>query len=245
MEDNNSLEEISPLQLDNKQIVRPALERHFIRILAIRSQGISLTTLNQKHFLPPTDPQNPKTILLDLDHTLIFPFQDKSFFRFQVPVLFTKKYNFPFLLRLGAIQFIEKLGEVCEIVLYSSGTRKYIIDIINRVPIFNSYIKYILSRDDCCKCREGYLKSAKILNRAPEDVIVVDDSFSVYPEDLDNVVPVVPFENVDMYETDNELSTLSEYILELIKVKDVRESLSTKFRLRNKLLQFSRSVGPD
>ena len=227
--------------------VQIKIDQNLLNLLAIRNQGVNLTSLAQKHTLPPIQGSGlykKKTLLLDLDHTLILPMlKDKSYLLGQVPALFTKKLKLPFLIRRGATQFVETLAEKCEIVLYSSGTMEYIADIINRVPKFNSNIKYVLSRDDCCKFGEGFLKSAKILNRSPENVIVVDDSYSVYPEDLDNVVPVVPFRDAEKYECDKELWKILGYIQELLDVEDVREPLKSKFGLRKKVTAYWQQLG--
>ena len=222
-------------------------QQNLTRLLSIRSQGISLSGLTQKHLLPPllTHKQSPKkTIFLNLYRTIILlVHKDIAYLLDQVPLLFTSRLKIPFLIRRGATQFVETLAENCEIVLYSSGTMEYIADIINRVPKFNSNIKYVLSRDDCCKFGERYLKSAKILNRSPENVIVVDNSYSVYPEDLDNVLPVTSFNNAEMYETDNELFKALGDILKLIEVKDVRESLKSQYKLTHKLNEFLGCLG--
>ena len=230
-------------------------EPQFHKLIALKSQTICLDGIIHKYSLLEDVIEDPnylkdpaigkKTILLDLDLTLIH-----SFFDALPPVgrafpLIMVNPIFNIVVRKGARKFVHELGKHSEIILYSSGTAIYVQEIINSVKEFKLNIKYLLSREDCHIVKElvAYLKSAKIIeNRDPKNIIVVDDSFWAYPEDLDNVIPVRPFV-VDKYHADAELEELLLYIPFLLKQADVRPFLRKKYGLQRQFDQKFRLLG--
>ena len=211
-----------------------------LNLVSVLSAGVPLFQL-PTHELPPPAP-GKKTLLLDLDLTLIYSFAQGGALPDDIPVLFTRKLNIPFVLRPGATRFVRELSCHAEIILYSSGTTDYIREIVDRVPAFSQSIHHILSRDHCLVFRQGYLKSANVKGRRMEDIIIVDDSFWVYPNDLDNLIPVIPF-NVNIYEQDNHLLSILPYVLSLMTQKDVRNSIKTEFHISTTAKQFLKSLG--
>ena len=229
----------------------------FITLLALKSKIYSLDRIIHKYSLKEEviehtncmkDPAiERKTILLDLDLTLIQSYFDDILppVGSAVPLIMVNPI-FNIVVRKGARKFVQELEKYCEIILYSSGTATYVQEIINSVSEFKLNIKYVFSRDDCQivkEAKETYLKSAKIIeNRDPKNIIVVDDSFWAYPEDLDNVVPVKPFV-VKEYNTDTELEELLLYILFLLEQADVRYSLRKKYGLQKQFDHKFRLLG--
>ena len=203
----------------------------------IRSKGFSLNhlpyTIPEALNPQQTDHKSTKIILLDLDKTLIYCLINTPqaiSFQYNLPIIYSRLLHLPFVLRPGAIQFVKILSKYTDIILYSAGTIHYILDILTTVKLFDTHIKYILSRKNCLECVYGCLKSAKLINRELKDIIIVDDCFWGYPEDLDNVIPIPPFD-IELYSRDRELLICQEYILSILHLQDLRIPLIGKFRL--------------
>ncbi len=160
------------------------LRRGRASVLIIRNAGIP-DFAYPMHVVPPQIDSlvHKKTVLLDLDQTLIFSYiKDKECAPPKdLPILYTNNLDIPFLIRQGAIKFVEELGRHAEIILYSAGTMEYIQEIIARVPAFSENIHHIICRDDCLPFRDSFLKSGRIKGRKIEDIIIIDDSFWIYP----------------------------------------------------------------
>ena len=188
-----------------------------------------------KYNFPISPSPSKKTILLDLDHTLIISYlEELPDLPSGIPLTFSNS-KIPFILRPGAIQFVTQLAEQCEIIIYTSATNQYLIDIFSSIQQFETNISHSLTREDCYMLQEGvFLKSAEIIqNRHISDIIAIDDSFWAYPNHLDNVVPISPF-NVELYHSDHELLNTYNFVLSILHLDDVREGIKQKFCLQEK-----------
>ena len=223
----------------------------FYKLLQINNLSFSFHALPKINFPKPWELgkytlSSNKTVLLDLDWTLILPMYNKSvpINNPQIPIIMTPDTQIPFVLRPGAREFVTQLGKHCEIILYSSGTLIYLNEILNVVEEFKANITHILSRNNCYSINnEIFLKSAKILeNREIENIIVVDDSFWVYPQDLDNVLHIKAFD-LQTYTKDNELQEKLIFLLSILQFEDVREPLRKKFHLQDQFLDKYKKLG--
>ena len=202
-------------------------------LLNIKREGCTLEHLEKQNIPEEVnikEKKSNKTIILDLDKTLIQVITKEEWLECKIPILISKELKIPYIVRRGAILFVQKLASYAELILYSAATLDYITDIINGIPAFRENIKYILSRENCGESQSCYLKSTKIINRDLENIIIVEDSYWVYPQDLDNVVPVLPFD-MEIYWEDRELEAVLRYILSIIYEKDVRIAIKEKFGL--------------
>ena len=74
------------------------------------------------------------TLVLDLDETLVHC-QRKA------------NKGFILLLRPGLTEFLEKMKNMCELILFSFGTSNYVDSIINVIEKEEKYFEYILDRN--------------------------------------------------------------------------------------------------
>ena len=215
--------------LSMQELIKNGIEK----LLDIRKIGYSLDSL-AKVYIQERDISykgRKKSILLDLDQTLILTITNENWLDSGLPIRISKELGIPFVIRPGAIRFVKTLCKYAEIILYSAATPDYISDIINSVQTFKENISHILTRENCLHYKGGYLKSAKIINRIPQDIIIVDDSFWAYPDDLDNVIPVRPF-RLAKYLHDLELLFILHFIISLLSVPDVRKFIPKMYNLR-------------
>ncbi|KAL6121162.1 hypothetical protein NUSPORA_01965 [Nucleospora cyclopteri] len=131
--------------------------------------------------LPPKTDTLP-TIVLDLDHTLIFPSA--------VPLEnydFTKKIKYKgkiikmyFVKRPFLTKFLEEVSKHFEVIVYTAGILQYGIKIIKHID-HNNHIKYCLGRKYCTvltkngHTKDLYVKNLEILGRDLKKTILIDD----------------------------------------------------------------------
>ncbi len=221
-------------------------QEQFRQLLSLRNSTFSLDALTNKYFIS-TNHGRPfkKTVFLDLDQTLIYSFLGRlPPAGLGLPFILTPNLV-SFVVRKGARKLVCKLAQRCELILYSAGSSDYVNEIIHNLHEFRSNFTHILTRDDCyhVQDKEIYLKCARIMKeRNIEDIIIVDDSFWVYPNELDNIIPVAPFA-VNEFHNDEVLKEILEEILLLLKMEDIRPALRNKYHLSDQINVKLKSLG--
>ena len=184
---------------------------------------------NNQFILPKIDNSKYKyTLVLDLDETLVHC---------------QKKVNNEFILlfRPGLYEFLLKMKNICELILFSYGTPNYVDSIIKIIEKNEKFFEYILDRNHVTYDNGNYVKDLNMLNRDLKNIIIIDDSSKFFKFHKENGICVKPFYG-DIENDKNTLSILGN-ILEKIFYDvnitgDVRISLK-KFR---RLLNFSNII---
>ena len=194
------------------------------------SSGIS------KIHIPKCVPHMSKTVILDFDEILIY--SPSSTIPSASPtselLKTTNLFNFHFYLRPFALQFIRKLSEMAELILYSSADYTYLIDIINTLNM-GKYFSYVLSRNNCFPFKGGMVKALQIINRSKGNTVILDDNIAVWPLDIANLFPISKFKG-DL--SDNELFTIYPQLCYMLNRKDLKQALKNKFKIRERLKKF-------
>ena len=133
--------------------------------------------------MPPSTKPNKKTLVLDLDETLIHSeFQKprkRHDFTIKVDIegVFADVYVF---VRPYVKEFITKMAILYELVIFTAALPNYANAIIDKLP--NSMlISHRLYRHHCFKSgREVYIKEMKKLGRDLKDIIILDVRKSIY-----------------------------------------------------------------
>eukprot|EP00331_Platyophrya_macrostoma_P026497 CAMPEP_0176437248 /NCGR_PEP_ID=MMETSP0127-20121128/18495_1 /TAXON_ID=938130 /ORGANISM="Platyophrya macrostoma, Strain WH" /LENGTH=356 /DNA_ID=CAMNT_0017820811 /DNA_START=1 /DNA_END=1071 /DNA_ORIENTATION=+ len=174
-----------------------------------------------------------KILVLDLDETLItcqskpsndqsskmikFTFDDKSFYICKRP---------------GLEEFLVEMLQHYTLVLYTTGTEKYASAAL-RVLGIDGFFSLILHRDHCQVNSHNKLeKDLSILAASPGDLILVDDSFSHFKNQPDNILLIKPF---DGKRDDCELSTITNFLVGMSRINDVRPVMETYFTYKQAL----------
>ena len=190
---------------------------------------------SEKLLLPPKsrDLLNKKTLILDLDETLVH----SSFTSFEkndivLDVDFEGvMYNIFVLVRPDAELFIKSVSKFFEVVIFTASISKYaspLLDILDK----EKNIKYRLYRDHCTFINGIYIKDLKKCNRSLKDLIIVDNSPIAYAFDSDNGLPIKTwYDDPD----DRELMKLVPILEYLSKTKDVRKFID-QIVYNNKIL---------
>ena len=182
------------------------------------------------------DPYKP-LLLLDMDETLLFTTinmerTSKTTLKIKSPKgisLYIEIYLRPFLKR-----FLEKIRKYYNLGIFTASERYYAEPCINHFDSKEgSYFCLKLYRDSCTQMSCGtYVKDLNILFGIFEAnrILLVDNLVACYSQQLDNGVPVIPYEKVDFH--DRELLSLIRYLRKAYGSKQVRQFNKKYFRLK-------------
>ncbi|KAK7692450.1 hypothetical protein QCA50_004075 [Cerrena zonata] len=172
--------------------------------------------------LPPVSPKHAgrKCLVLDLDETLVHSsFKSISQADYVVPVEIEYHWHNVYVIkRPGVDNFLKKMGEIYEIVVFTASLSKYADPVLDKLDI-HRVVSHRLFRESCYNHRGNYVKDLSQLGRPIEDTIILDNSPASYIFHPNNAVPVSSW-FTDPH--DQELSDLCPFLTDLATVDDVR-----------------------
>ncbi|EIM82834.1 NIF-domain-containing protein [Stereum hirsutum FP-91666 SS1] len=172
--------------------------------------------------LPPLFPQHAgrKCLVLDLDETLVHSsFKSIQQADYVVPVEIEYNWHNVYVIkRPGVDNFLKKMGEIYEIVVFTASLSKYADPVLDKLDI-HRVVTHRLFRESCYNHRGNYVKDLSQLGRPIADTIILDNSPASYIFHPNNAVPVSSWFN-DPHDT--ELTDLCPFLTDLATVDDVR-----------------------
>ncbi|KAF9446388.1 NIF-domain-containing protein [Macrolepiota fuliginosa MF-IS2] len=175
-----------------------------------------------KPLLPPVAPQHAgrKCLVLDLDETLVHSsFKAVQQADFVVPVEIEYHWHhFHVLKRPGVDEFLRRMGEIYEVVIFTASLSKYADPVLDKLDI-HRVVAHRLFRESCFSHKGNYVKDLSQLGRPISDTIILDNSPASYIFHPHNAVPVSSWFN-DPH--DAELTDLIPFLADLTSVPDVR-----------------------
>ena len=177
---------------------------------------------NPSEFYLPPNKTGKKTLVLDLDETLVHsqfgPFDIPSDVVINIEIE-NEIHDIHVLVRPGVKEFLEKLSKRFEIIIFTASISKYagpLLDILDK----NKLCTYRLFREHCTLINTSFVKDLKKLGRDLKDVIIVDNSPMAYLLNSDNGLPILTwFED----KSDRELYKICPILEFLSLVPDVRD----------------------
>ena len=182
--------------------------------------------------------ERPKTLILDLDETLVFA---KSLSHTEVLSLKSAHPKPSGLVAVGAQTFLVKerpflrefLAEASrhfELVVFTASVSEYAAQVCNLIDPDQTLFKAVLNRSHCVELgNELYIKDLRIFaDRSPADLIIVDNFVPGVSYDLSNVIPIESFTGAA---DDSELPILQELLQKLKAIPDVRLILTQLFAI--------------
>ncbi|XP_004565437.1 CTD small phosphatase-like protein isoform X3 [Maylandia zebra] len=132
-----------------------------------------------------------KCVVIDLDETLVHSsFKPISNADFIVPVEIDGTVHQVYVLKRPHVdEFLQKMGELFECVLFTASLAKYadpVADLLDQWGVFQAR----LFRESCVFHRGNYVKDLSRLGRELHNVIIVDNSPASYIFHPENAVPV-------------------------------------------------------
>jgi len=164
-----------------------------------------------------------KCLVLDLDETLVHSsFKMISNADFIVPVeIEGTVHNVYVIKRPGVDEFMRRMGEIYEVVVFTASLSKYADPVLDILDI-HQVVRHRLFRESCYNHRGNYVKDLSQLGREIETSIIIDNSPASYIFHPNNAVPISSWFN-DPHDT--ELTDLCPFLAELADVDDVRAVL--------------------
>ncbi|EPS27981.1 hypothetical protein PDE_02926 [Penicillium oxalicum 114-2] len=179
--------------------------------------------LRQQWLLPPALPHlaNRKCLVLDLDETLVHSsFKVLERADFTIPVEIEGQYhNIYVIKRPGVDQFMKRVGELYEVVVFTASVSKYGDPLLDQLDIHN-VIHHRLFRESCYNHQGNYVKDLSQVGRDLRETIIIDNSPTSYIFHPQHAIPISSWFS-DAH--DNELLDLIPVLEDLAKaeVQDV------------------------
>lgn len=172
--------------------------------------------------LPPIAPQHVgrKCLVLDLDETLVHSsFKSIQHADYVVPVEIEYHWHNVYVIkRPGVDNFLKRMGEIYEVVVFTASLSKYADPVLDKLDIHH-VVSHRLFRESCYNHKGNYVKDLSQLGRPIADTIIIDNSPASYIFHPNNAVPVSSWFN-DPHDT--ELTDLCPFLADLGEVPDVR-----------------------
>ncbi|RPB04431.1 NIF-domain-containing protein [Choiromyces venosus 120613-1] len=176
----------------------------------------------QQWLLPPLAPrfEGKKCLVLDLDETLVHSsFKVLHQADFTIPVDIEGSYHNVYVIkRPGVDEFMRRVGELYEIVVFTASVSKYGDPLLDQLDIHH-VVHHRLFRDSCFNNQGNYVKDLSQLGRDLKDTIIIDNSPTSYIFHPQHAVPISSWFS-DAH--DNELLDLIP-VLEDLSTQDVRD----------------------
>ncbi|KAK3329324.1 HAD-like domain-containing protein [Apodospora peruviana] len=141
----------------------------------------------QKYLLPPQAPEfkGKKCLVLDLDETLILHQAD-----FTIPVEIEGNYHNVYVIkRPGVDQFMKRVGELYEVVVFTASVSKYGDPLLDQLDI-HKVVHHRLFRESCYNHQGNYVKDLSQVGRDLKETIIIDNSPTSYIFHPQHAVPI-------------------------------------------------------
>lgn len=164
---------------------------------------------------------NKKCLVLDLDETLVHSsFKYLRTADFVIPVEIDNQVHHVYVIkRPGVDEFLRRVGELYEVVVFTASVAKYGDPLLNKLDIHKA-VHHRLFRDSCFNYQGNFIKNLSQLGRPLSDSIIIDNSPALYVFHPQHSVPISSWFS-DTH--DNELPDLLPFLEDLLKtdVNDV------------------------
>jgi Dullard-like phosphatase family protein len=226
-----------------------ALREQFNIAKRVRDSGFGSIVEKKNTVRLKRDFKKLKTIILDLDETLIHsedyvPGRNYDYiFMMDNLALPHKKDEIGVFFRPYLMEFLERLSKKFELVIFTAGRQDYADHILDKLDPENKYFAHRLYRQHCDLVdgnsigtkKDLHIKCLQLLsNRKREDLLIVDNLIYSYSLDIENGIPIRSYING---KTDCELEYLADALSDLKSFMDSRLYIREKLRL-DELNQF-------
>ena len=181
------------------------------------------------------------TLVLDMDHTLIYTFLDEDLARLHMPGFDSSQilhFTVPVrgqvhcvvFKRPGVDAFLQEMAKHYELVLWTAGQQVYAETIVNWLDPENAIFSKRMYRTECAELSDG--RTIKDLTKLGVDlsrVLILDNSETCYTLQPANGVPIEDFEG-HIFDTSFLCGTYVSVLRDASKLHDVRQGITDDFR---------------
>lgn len=147
----------------------------------------------QQWLLPPIAPRfkGKKCLVLDLDETLVHSsFKILHQADFTIPVEIEGQYHNVYVIkRPGVDQFMKRVGELYEVVVFTASVSKYGDPLLDQLDIHH-VVHHRLFRESCYNHQGNYVKDLSQVGRDLRETIIIDNSPTSYIFHPQHAVPI-------------------------------------------------------
>lgn len=217
--------------------VKVSRQRVFWRLMAALcvcltpapGRAYEVSPVDERSRLGSTTPGKRKTLVLDLDETLVHSSLDAIpdpdyFFTVEMPEGRVPIYAIQ---RPGLQEFLERAKKNYDILIYTASLKEYANSLLDLLD-YKQLIDGRYFREDCLVVDGVYIKDLDRLGRELSTMVIVDvsatqNSPSAYQNHKANAVPISSFIND---RSDLELYKLADLLEEIAEMEDVRPALA-------------------
>ena len=188
---------------------------------------------NRSKKLLPKKTSNKKTLVLDLDETLVhsccFPFDCPS----DVVIQIEKEndiHDIHVLVRPHVEEFLERMSKKFELVIFTASISKYANPLLNTIDRMG-HVPFRLFREHCTLINTTFVKDLTRLGRELKDIIILDNNPNAYSLNHYNGFPITSWFDD---KNDDELLKIIPILEFLSYVPDVRDYIK-KIVSQNKI----------
>ena len=196
----------------------------------------SLSPKNNKNkfkYLLPSKNSNKKTLVLDLDETLVHscgvPFNCPSDFIIQIEQD-NDIHDIHVLVRPHVEEFLERMRKRYELVIFTASISKYANPLLNIIDKMG-FVPFRLFREHCTLINTAFVKDLSLLGRDFKDIIILDNNPTAYSLNHYNGFPIKSWFDD---KNDDELLKICPILEFLSFVPDVRDYIK-KIVVHNKV----------
>ena len=172
--------------------------------------------------LLPNKTSNKKTLVLDLDETLVhsccFPFDCPSDVVIQIEQE-NDIHDIHVLVRPHVEEFLERMSKKFELVIFTASISKYANPLLNTIDRMG-YVPFRLFREHCTLINTTFVKDLTRLGRELKDIIILDNNPNAYSLNHYNGFPITSWFDD---KNDDELLKITPILEFLSYVPDVRD----------------------
>lgn len=156
-----------------------------------------------------------KCLILDLDETLVHSsFKYLRTADFVIPVEIDQQIHHVYVIkRPGVDEFLKKVGQWFEVVVFTASVAKYGDPLLNKLDI-NHTIHHRLFRDSCYNYQGNFIKNLSQIGRPLADSIIIDNSPASYIFHPQHSIPISSWFS-DTH--DNELLDLLPFLKDILE----------------------------
>lgn len=177
--------------------------------------------------------ENRKTVIFDLDETLIHACDMSSASQINIQILIdhVNSVNYGLLIRPHTMQCLQRAKDLYEVVLFTASEEKYARSIINYLDPDHTIFDHCLFKNSCINVNGFWVKDLRIFaNRQMKNLVIVDNFMPSYLFQLENGIPISTWTG-EFY--DKKLLHVMEMLEILHNVPDVREVIRKTYSLRH------------
>jgi CTD small phosphatase-like protein 2 len=178
--------------------------------------------------------ENKKTVIFDLDETLVHCVDDieVSCPDVVLPVTFPtgEVISAGLNIRPFVREVLEEANKHFEVLVFTASHKCYADVVLDYIDPTKELIHHRLYRDNCVSIQGVFIKDLRIFaNRRLQDLVIVDNAAYSFGNQIDNGIPIISWHDD---RNDRELFNLQDYLKLLAQSHDVREVNNRTFHLQ-------------